>query len=187
MVYILTGIAKSGKTTLAGWIHEEISIPVVSTDDIMMMLHYSSQLEKLDIHASDSSVARDIQPYIHGLIRSWLDSGKTYLLEGVHVTTDFAQSLLLEFPGKLRIIYLGYASLRAEEKKRELQINAADVPNQWYSGWSDEDFDKLILYLIEECRRVRDECAAKRIPYIEVKDLSAQRRKIISALFESTM
>jgi len=60
MIYILTGIAKSGKTLLSNEILDKYHISTFSTDYIMMMLARGNNDLDIDIDAEDSVVAEKI-------------------------------------------------------------------------------------------------------------------------------
>ena len=74
MIYIVTGIAKSGKSLVAKEIKRRFNYSIFSTDYLMMMVHYGDGKSNLDIHASDSTVAKKIEPYTYGLIKSLINA-----------------------------------------------------------------------------------------------------------------
>jgi len=50
MIYVLSGIAKSGKSLIADDIIKTYYMRVISTDLIMMMLHYGNDQLSIDIN-----------------------------------------------------------------------------------------------------------------------------------------
>jgi hypothetical protein len=62
MIYILTGIAKSGKSLIADDIIKTYSMRVISTDLIMMMLHNGNDQLSIDINKSDITVSHALKP-----------------------------------------------------------------------------------------------------------------------------
>lgn len=65
MIYVLTGIAKSGKTLLSKVIAETYKLLLLSTDDIMMYVHYDNLDLTLDVNACDTEVAKKLEPFIY--------------------------------------------------------------------------------------------------------------------------
>lgn len=182
MIHILTGIAKSGKTTLAKHIQKQYGISCFATDYVMMMLHRGEPEESFDIWASDSTVAKHLEPYLEGLIETMVDHDETVLIEGVHFNTDFARRLLNKHPDRIRIVYLGFKDVSVEDKRSELNRHADRIPNRWYHHMSAEEFHKLVEYLIDESRRIHEECKQLGLQYIEVSNLFEQEEDIIHSL-----
>lgn len=76
MIYILAGLAKSGKSLIAKKVLETKHIQVLSTDWIMMMLYHGNPNLGIDAHKSDISVSRQLEPYLEGLIKALVSSKK---------------------------------------------------------------------------------------------------------------
>lgn len=184
MIYILTGVAKSGKSTVVKHIHKRYNIPYFSTDYIMMMLHEGNPELDVDIDASDSTVSNQIQPYLHGLITTLIRNQETYVIEGVHFNTPYAKELLESYPNDIRILYLGYKNKKVFDKVQELEHYKLQIPNQWYAKLSKEKLEELVEYLIKESNRIYNECQNLQLPYFEVDNLTTQLEEIINYLIK---
>lgn len=182
MIYILTGIAKAGKSLVSNEIVKKYGITKFSTDYIMMMLHYGGNNINLDIHASDSSVAKKLEPYIEGLIRTMIENKDTYLIEGVHFNTDFSAKLLKEFKDEIKILYLGYKDIPLDDKVKEMHKYKDVMDNPWLFHFQTESVEEIIEYLIDESKRVYNECLVHNLNYIEIKDINIQKDGIIKEL-----
>jgi len=183
MIYIIAGIAKSGKTTIAKEFTKRYNIPYFSTDYIMMMLHRGNPDIDVDPELSDSSVAKQIQPYVYGMIKTMVENKVDYLLEGVHFNPDFASELLKEYPNDIKIVYLGYKDISVTLKVIELNKYQKILENVWYSSFSDKKMNELILYLINESKRAYELCMLFGLKYIEVYDLNIQINEIIDSIY----
>ena len=74
MIYILTGIAKSGKSLVANRLIQKYSLPTFSTDYIMMMLVRGNKTLGIDPDGEDEIVANQLRPYINGLIQTMVEN-----------------------------------------------------------------------------------------------------------------
>ncbi len=179
MIYILTGIAKSGKSIVSKYILKTYQIPVISTDQIMMMVYYGNPELKLDINASDDTVSRMLEPYLYGLIKSLSSSKKDTLIEGVHFRASFVKKLQDEFPKMIQALYLGYKDIRPEDKARELDLHRHLTDNCWYCYMNDKALLSLATYMIKESKRIFDACEQYGQQYIEIYDIIKQKDEIV--------
>lgn len=182
MLYILSGIAKSGKSLVAKELIRRFHLPLTQTDHIMMMLYRGNPQLNIHIDASDSTVARELEPYIRGLFQTIIENKKDYLVEGVHLLTSYAHELLENYPNDVRILYLGYANQNPIAKGRELKEHAHLMENPWYMSFPEKDFHQLMEYMVNESKRIKKECAELHIPYLEIHDITKQMDEIIQTL-----
>ncbi|QMS84821.1 hypothetical protein [Candidatus Xianfuyuplasma coldseepsis] len=186
MIYILTGTAKSGKTVISNWIHERYNISVLSTDHIMMMLHYSNEKPALDIDASDRSVSKVMEPYLYGLIKSMIDNDEDVLIEGVHFNPEFSHRLLEDFRNHVQIVYLGYMDVSTQDKVVELFRYKNQLHNPWIFNHLDQPIEEIVEYLIRESHRIYKECQEYDLTYLDICDINTQKEDIIALLMEKS-
>jgi len=184
MIYILSGIAKSGKSLIAKEISNRFQMHVIATDWIMMMLHHGNKDLNIDVTKSDRSVSRLLEPYIEGLIKSLSTSKKDVLIEGVHVQPRFAKYLEDKFPNKVRILFLGYKDIDPGLKAKELLNHAHLIDNPWYLDYESNAYNKLINYLIKESNDLEKYCLQYNQAYYEVKSVLDQMDDIIQKLIK---
>ena len=184
MIYILTGIAKSGKTLIANEVIKRISIPLFSTDYIMMMLSRGNKDLGIDVEASDSVVSKQLEPYIEGLLKTIIENKVDYLIEGVHFNPDFAKKLMDHFPHDIKVLFLGYKNIGIKDKEEELLKYKDATENPWYLSHKGKELTKLVSYLIKESTRVYDLCKMYDLDYIEVHNISVQKDDIINKLMK---
>ena len=179
MIYIITGVAKVGKTLISEKIKERFNKSIFSTDYIMMMLHYGNEDLDLDIHASDSTVASKLEPYVYGLIQTMVQNDNEYVIEGVHFNTDFSRRLKDEFGDKIRITYLGYKDVSVEDKVDEIYRFKNTMDNPWIFTLPGVKVEETVEYLINESERIYQECLDRDLEYYEVYDIVEQLEDII--------
>lgn len=182
MIYILAGIAKSGKSIVSKSILKDYQIPVISTDQIMMMIYYGNPQLKLDINASDDTVSRKLEPYLYGLIKSLTSSKKDTLIEGVHFRAEFVHELNQKFPDQIRAVFLGYQEQLPETKARELDQHRHLTDNCWYGHMNPRELLNLSAYMIDESKRIYHECQNYGQTYVEIFDIIKQKNEIIKQL-----
>jgi hypothetical protein len=185
MIYILSGIAKSGKSLIADDIIKTHHMRVISTDLIMMMLHYGNDQLSIDINKSDITVSHALKPYLYGTIKSLSGLKKNYLIEGVHIQPDFAYELTQAFPNKIKCVFLGYKDADPILKAKELRGHIKDIDNPWYELMSDTELLELTTYMIRESEKLYHECLKYQLRYIEVTDIMKDKPNIIIDLLSN--
>lgn len=185
MIYILSGIAKSGKSLIADEIIKTYPMRVISTDLIMMMLHYGNDQLSIDINKSDITVSHALKPYLYGMIKSLSGLKRNYLIEGVHIQPDFAYELSQAFPDKIKCVFLGYKDADPIIKANELRRHINDLDNPWYASMSDIELLELTTYMIRESEKCYHECLKYQMNYIEVTDIMKDKFNIITSLFSN--
>jgi hypothetical protein len=179
MIYILTGVAKAGKTLVSNEILKRHNISVFSTDYIMMMLAKGNKDLNIDTYASDSTVARMIEPYVYGMIETMVENNAIHVIEGVHFNTDFSRRMIDEFGDKVKILYLGYKDVTAKYKIDELYKYRDEMNNPWIFNHPGESVEDIVKYLINESKRIHNECLSLGLTYIEVYNINIQLDGII--------
>ena len=182
MIYILTGVAKSGKSLIAKEIVKRNSIPSFSTDYIMMMLAKGNKNIGIDTEAGDRVVAKQLEPYIEGMLKTMIENGVNHLIEGVHFNHDFISRMMKEYPNDIKTLYLGFKDIDASVKGDELYKFQDSSDNKWFLNLNEKEFKVLINYLIDESRISYDLCREFSLDYIEVQDISIQLEEIINKL-----
>jgi hypothetical protein len=185
MIYILSGIAKSGKSLIAADIIKTHYMRVISTDLIMMMLHYGNDQLSIDVNNSDITVSHALRPYLLGMIKSLSGLKKDYLVEGVHIQPDFAYELIQAFPNKIKCVFLGYKDADPILKARELRRHIKDIDNPWYETMNDKELLELTTYMIRESEKLYHECLKYQLRYIEVNDIMKDKLNIMHVLLSN--
>jgi hypothetical protein len=184
MIYVIAGIAKSGKSIVAFDILKQCHMKVISTDWIMMMLFHGNKELQIDVNQSDASVSKLLEPYLEGLIKSLLNSKNDYLIEGVHIQPHFADYLMKKYPKQLKCIFLGYQELDPKIKFNQLKDHLSLLDNAWYKTMSDQELLQLTQYLQKESEKLFNLCVKYNQVYYEVKDIMSDKNAIVKILFD---
>jgi len=185
MLYILSGVAKSGKTLIAKKLLEKHQISYFSTDYLMMSLSLGAPQLGVNHEEDDFIVANAMEPYLYFMIKTMVENNIDYLLEGVHFNPLFAKKILTEFKGKIKFLYLGFSNVSWEDKLDELNRYRTSMENCWFKHNSYDQMIELVKSLIEVSSNIKKKARDFSIPYIDVYNISDQCESIIETLVNS--
>jgi len=184
MLYIITGIAKAGKTFITNKIVENYKMGFFSSDYLMMTLARGNKSIGVNPNASDITVSNQLQPYLESMIQTMIENKIDYILEGVHFQPPFIRFMLDKYPGKIKVIYLGYKNIDIQKKVEELKLFGPKTQNHWYSNMNDQELTQLVEYMINECQKLFESCVKFKLPYYEVSNIVIQSEEIIRLLMQ---
>lgn len=183
LIYVIAGLAKSGKSLVASRILKTRQMHVISTDWIMMMLYHGNPDLKIDIHKSDMTVSRQLEPYIEGLFAALVQSQKDILIEGVHIQPALMSKLMERYPSRIKCVFLGYKDIDPVLKASQLKAHAPQIDNPWYLSMDDAGLLKLTQYLTKESQKLYESCLIYGQNYIEIQDINQDEPTILNELF----
>lgn len=185
MIYILTGVAKAGKTYVANMIRKEKGLSVFSSDYLMMAVAKGDPSLGLKPDSDDDEiVAKILEPFLLGMINAMAENGVEIVLEGVHFYPEFLNKLVQKHPQSIKVCILGYAEVETLKKVQELKDFLPMMENPWYAHYSDELLQQLVDFLKGVSQRLRKEAKMYQLPYVEVTDIAHQAPEIIATMFE---
>jgi len=182
MLYILSGIAKSGKSFITHKIVKEYGIGSFSSDYLMMSLARANKELGINPNASDVTVSKQLQPYLDAMIKTMIENKIDYLLEGVHFQPSFIRDLLNRYPGEIKAVFLGYRSIPTESKFLELKQFGPATDNYWYQSMDDDQMLHLVEYLKIESEKLYQQCVSLKLNYIDIHSITSQAKDIIDLL-----
>ena len=187
MIYILTGVAKSGKSYVSKKLSQQFHLQLIQTDHIMMMLHKGNKKLGLDIHASDSSVSLFLEPYLLGLIETIIHQKSDFLIEGVHFLPSFAKRLTDLYSKQIRVLFLVYEKIDPKEKAHELLNHINDMENPWFKEMTMDELIELCTYMKNESKRIRIACENHHIDYLDIDDITQNMDLITEKLLHKSI
>jgi len=185
MLYIISGIAKSGKSFLAKRIVKKYGIGSFSSDYLMMSLAKANPKLNIDIDASDTTVSNVLKPYLEAMMVTMIENKIDYLLEGVHFKPQMIREILDRYPGKIKSVFLGYRDIETSVKIQELSIFGKDTENHWYKRMNESELKNLVNYLKNESELLYIECQKYGFDYVEINNINDQSENIIHRLFNN--
>lgn len=184
MIYLIGGIAKSGKSYVARRMTKMTGIPHFSTDYLMMSLSRGNPSLGVDPEASDEVVSRVLEPYLDGMIRTMVENGIDYILEGVHLTPEAVFRWEKAFPGKTKSVFLGFRTAVPGEKQIEILSHSKEVENDWLSAYSPERQIQTLRFLVLDSEILFQKVHAAGQRYEEIRDIVRQADGIIHFLLD---
>jgi hypothetical protein len=165
MIYLIGGVARSGKTSIRKRLLNDYKISGLETDSLRTLFELS--FPELGIHYQNPPMlnARRMAPFIESFIKSRFFFEDDFVLEGDCVTPDVAK----KFGNDARVnsLFLGYPDISFEEKMRQL----LEKPEGWVKDASRDDLQRKIKLFIDDSKIFKDLCAETNLPFIDVSDL----------------
>ncbi|MEV0585459.1 hypothetical protein [Nonomuraea sp. NPDC050310] len=114
-----------------------------------------------------SELADALWPVLRAIGLHSVTQGLPYCLEGDLVTPDHVTELSRDLPGRIRACFLGFPTVAAEEKVKQL-ASFAGGPNDWV----DRDLDRAgRLAHVEEMKRagqaLAESCRSQGLPFVD--------------------
>lgn len=184
MLYILSGVAKSGKSYVSHRMRDRLKLSCFSTDYLMVALGKGNPNLNIDIDADDDIVAKHLEPYLYSMIENMVANNVSYILEGVHFNPDFVAKLLKDFPGKIKLMYMIYPQIDIKEKAAELKKYSATMENCWFASFSDERLENMVSYMKNFSIQLEKACNEYHLPYYIVHNIVDECDEIIKILVE---
>jgi hypothetical protein len=168
MIRILGGASRTGKGLVAHRLLEVCHIPYFNLDILKMGLVNTFPDLGIDPEASPVMVATKLWPLASAMIVNMIETGSDYTVEGEILPTQ-ANELIQVYPGKIKACFIGYRTIRPEQKLAEIRQYAGH-PNDWVQDFPDAYVLELVEEAIEFSQRLAQECEALKLPYFDTSD-----------------
>jgi hypothetical protein len=175
MIYLIGGMPRVGKSTLAKMVLERNKISWMPLDIIRGALH--SMSPDLGIKEGENwwtGHHEKFFPFIKKLVHRINESNISYTLEGDSFLPEHADYLIQKFG--VGACFLGTSKLELDTLKKFK--GAAD---QWTEDLSEEELMKLPDWIIEKSREYKAECEKHGIKYF---DVSSNYSKTLEEAYE---
>ena len=158
MIYLIDGVPRAGKSTLAKKLVEKNGIPFVSTDMVFNMLNDTIP----EFNLIEPYAERHIKffPFFKNLMKHVQNSVKDYVIEGDIFLPSQVHELTKEY--EIQACFLGFSKITLQEIKEHVG------ENDWLGDLSEADLQNLPNWIMETSRGLKDECEKYQIPYVDM-------------------
>lgn len=166
MLYLISGSSRSGKSILSKKMKENYHIPYLSTDWLMMGFY--NGIPEYGIHPLlwPNEIAKKIWPFLSGMIDNMIFDGMDYVIEGEAMLPELVAELLKKYPGKIKVVFVGYTDISLEEKVK-LVKEFCDRDDDWLISESDAYIKDHIGNMIGYSKMIKKECQKYDLPYFD--------------------
>ena len=166
MLFLVGGVSRSGKSTLAERLRRRVGVPWFPLDALKMGLFLGAPGLKVHPDDDDLETADRLWPVARPMIENLIFDGRDYLFEGVNLRPSTVAAFVRELDVPTGVCFLGYPHLSAQAKAEQV-ARFAGGPNDWLS---DKDDDSILDYL-EGCRRrsaeLANDCAEHHLAFFD--------------------
>jgi len=169
MLFLVSGISRSGKTLLAKKILADKGIPYLSLDWLMMA--FNDGIPEYGIHHLlwPDEIAEKIEPFLLGMIDSMLVDGMDYVIEGEAMRPQMVADLVEKHPDEINAVFLGYTDISVKNKVALVKKHVAGE-NDWLTKESDEYIRDHIGNMIAHSKVIKNECEKHGLSYFDTSD-----------------
>ncbi len=166
MLYLVSGTSRSGKTVIARKLMKEYQIPYLSTDWLMM--GFNDGIPEYGIHHLlwPNEIAKKMWPFLKGMIDNMIFDGMDYVIEGEAMLPELVAELLKKYPGKIKVVFVGYADISVHEKVK-LVKEFCDRDDDWLISESDAYIKDHIGNMIGYSKMIKEGCEKHNLPYFD--------------------
>jgi len=166
MLYLLGGVGRSGKSTVARRFLLETGVPFFDLDYLMMGL--SKGLPYSGVNPLDDNLYTGelLWPVVKPMVTAMIENGFEYLIEGVQLVPKYVADLHEEFEGVVRSCFIGFADVDVKSKLDQIKSYKGRL-NDLIEELSDEEAMKDIEKFKMQSKYLQDECNKYGLKYYE--------------------
>jgi cytidylate kinase len=166
-IFIISGVARSGKSTLAYRLHTELGYSYLSTDDIRFMAE--KRLTKSEQPFDRQNRNELVWPYLESLIRTRHKFGKQddgFIFEGDILKPE--RLATLKDLANVKMLCMAFPNISVADKMQ--QIRQYKNEHDWTDSLSDAELEAEVSKLIARSQQFQIECAAANIQFIDTSN-----------------
>jgi len=166
MLYILGGVSRSGKTTIARRLVVEKAIPFFCTDYLVTALQEGAPV--LDVrHGQEFRLkAEKLWPVLKPLMEHQINKNRSYLIEGDGILPYYVSELICSNPHDIKACFIGFPEAKPQvkfNKEREYGMNKVN----WTVSVEDKELLRKFENMIEVSKYLRTECQKYSLNYFD--------------------
>lgn len=178
MLYLIGGVPRIGKSTLANLILEREKIAYVDTDWIVHMLMYAAPALGIKAYSEFNehefkNKAVNFYPYLYQFIKHNQPVVEKYVIEGDVFLPQHISKLVQKF--EVKACFLGTSEL-----KPEILLNNPSKNDWWIKKLNTQELEDLCEWIMDMSKFLQKECDLYKITYF---DLATNHREQIERAY----
>ena len=169
MLYLISGASRSGKTMIAEKILEQKHLPYMSLDWLVM--GFTNGMPECGIHDQlfPDDIAERLSELLRAMCESMLWQETDCVIEGEAILPELISELLNKYPDKIKICFLGYTDISADEKAASIKKYSTGATD-WLSKKPDEYIYDHINNMVRHSRRIKSGCEKYHMSYFDTSE-----------------
>lgn len=162
---IVGGAPRSGKTTVARELSEELKLSRISIDSIVHAFEKTQPEAKIrHLGEDDWGVCDRVAPFLVEQTRWHIQHGIPVIVDGYHLKPETISSNWEDF--SFRAVFMGYPNSSGGEQLKTIRGN--EKSGDWTLEISDSELLKLLDRFVESSRQFQRMCLQAELPFIDV-------------------
>ena len=169
MLYLISGASRSGKTMIAEKILNQKNLPYMSLDWLVM--GFTNGMPECGIHDMlfPDDIAKKLWSFVKSMCESMLWSDADCVIEGEAILPELVSELLTKYPDKIKICFLGYTDIDADEKARSIK-EFSTGKTDWLNKKPDAYIYDHIQNMVRHSRRIKAGCGQYNMRYFDTSE-----------------
>lgn len=167
MIYIISGVSRSGKSILAKRLAKERQISLLPVDSLMM--GFMEAFPESGIHHElwPNEIAKKIWHFVETMIDYMILNGMDYIFEGEAFLPEDIHNLQMKYPNLIKACFMGYKDMDVKDKVAMVKGYPSHA-NDWLVTKEEAYIIDHIGNMVDYSRFIYQECTEHNIQYFEV-------------------
>jgi len=164
MLFIIGGVSRSGKSTIARLLSEKYNVPYFPMDILMSSLIEIDNPLLINYKADSDIIASQMWSFTKSVLTNLFSYNSHFILEGI----AFWPGLMTElnFIHNIQICFLGMIDIKTGAKITQLRSDI-NSPNSWQTEFKDEELVMHINRIKNISMKLKNECELYNFEYME--------------------
>lgn len=141
-------------------------IPFLSLDWLVMGFTNGIPAFGINDKLFPDEIAKKMWDFTKSICENIIWLGIDYVIEGEAMLPEHADELLLKYPDKVRVCFVGYTDINVNEKVNDIKVFSIDK-NDWLSNEADAYIRSHIKNMVTYSIMVKNDCEKYRIKYFD--------------------